>query len=190
VGRLSRLVDDLLDVTRFSRGQFELTVERTDIRSTLEDVITRFRVVAPKHAFRLVLDEGTFEGEWDRDRLEQVMNNLVGNAVKYSPNGGEIVVTTRHEGNRLVIAVRDRGIGIPERDQRHLFDRFFRGSAENSDIKGLGLGLYVSQRIVEAHSGRIGATSVAGEGSEFFFTLPLLPQPTRDEVGIQGPRLV
>jgi signal transduction histidine kinase len=180
VGRLSRLVDDLLDVTRFSRGQFELTLERTDIRSALEDVITRFRVVASKHTFRLELDGGSFEGDWDRDRLEQVMNNLVGNAVKYSPSGGEIVISTRHEQDQVVIAVRDYGVGIPEADQKHLFDRFFRGSAENTDIKGLGLGLYVSQRIVEAHGGTIGATSVPGEGSEFFFTLPLLPERVRD----------
>jgi signal transduction histidine kinase len=81
-------------------------------------------------------------------------------------------------------------VGIPERDQRHLFDRFFRGSAENSDIKGLGLGLYVSQRIVEAHGGTIGATSVAGEGSEFFFTLPLLAREARNGVTAQNPRLV
>ncbi len=190
VGRLSRLVDDLLDVTRFSRGQFELTVERTDIRSTLEDVIARFRVVAPKHTFRLVLDQGSFEGEWDRDRLDQVMNNLVGNAVKYSPDGGEVTISTRHDGPLLTVAVRDHGVGIPERDQRHLFDRFFRGSAENTDIKGLGLGLYVSQRIVEAHGGTIGATSEPGEGSEFCFSLPLLPDQARKPVSAQKPRLV
>jgi two-component system CheB/CheR fusion protein len=190
VGRLSRLVDDLLDVTRFSRGQFELTVERTDIRSALEEVVTRFRVVSPNHAFRLEFDEGSFMGDWDRDRLEQVMNNLVGNAVKYSPSGGEILISTRHEDTHLVIAVRDHGVGIPETDQKHLFDRFFRGSAENTDIKGLGLGLYVSQRIVEAHGGNIGATSVPGEGSEFFFTLPLLREPARDRVTTFKPRLV
>jgi signal transduction histidine kinase len=190
VGRLSRLVDDLLDVTRFSRGQFELTVERTDIRSALEDVVVRFRVVASNHTFRLALDEGSFEGDWDRDRLEQVMNNLVGNAVKYSPIGGEIIISTRHENDHLVVAVRDHGVGIPEADQKHLFDRFFRGSAENTDIKGLGLGLYVSQRIVEAHGGTIGATSTPGEGSEFFFTLPLLPGPARDGVAPFKPRLV
>jgi signal transduction histidine kinase len=190
VGRLSRLVDDLLDVTRFSRGQFELTVERTDIRSILEDVVARFRLVAANHTFRLELDSGNFEGDWDRDRLEQVMNNLVGNAVKYSPSGGEIVISTRHEANQLIVAVRDQGVGIPKADQQHLFDRFFRGSAENTDIKGMGLGLYVSQRIVEAHGGEIGATSVPGAGSEFFFTLPLHPEPVRDTVTPFRPRVV
>lgn len=190
VGRLSRLVDDLLDVTRFSRGQFELTVERTDIRSILEDVVTRFRIVSSKHAFRLALDEGNFEGEWDRDRLEQVLNNLVGNAVKYSPHGGEVTVSTRHDNGHLVIAVRDQGVGIPESDRRHLFDRFFRGNAENTDIKGLGLGLYVSQRIVEAHGGTIAATSAPDQGSEFFFTLPLLSRPARDEADAAKPRLI
>lgn len=176
VGRLSRLVDDLLDVTRFSRGQFELTTERTDIRTALEEVVTRFRVVAPTHTFQLSLDQGNFEGDWDRDRLEQVLNNLVGNAVKYSPAGGDITISTRHERDELVIAVQDHGVGIPEADQKQLFDRFFRGSAENTDVKGLGLGLYVSQRIVEAHGGTIQAKSEQGVGSEFSFTLPLAPE--------------
>lgn len=176
VGRLSRLVDDLLDVTRFSRGQFELTTERTDIRTALEEVVTRFRVVAPTHTFQLSLDQGNFEGDWDRDRLEQVLNNLVGNAVKYSPAGGDITISTRHERDELVIAVQDHGVGIPEADQKQLFDRFFRGSAENTDVKGLGLGLYVSQRIVEAHGGTIRARSEQGVGSEFSFTLPLAPE--------------
>ncbi|GAC1443454.1 MAG: hypothetical protein NVSMB52_01880 [Chloroflexota bacterium] len=175
VGRLSRLVDDLLDVTRYSRGQFELKRQYIDLRPVLDDAVARFRVVAPKHMFSLHLDQGPFEGNWDRDRLEQVMNNLVGNAVKYSPQGGEVIVSTRHENGTLVVAIRDHGQGIPERDQQQLFERFFRGTAEGGDVKGLGLGLYVTRRIVEAHGGTIGVWSKQYEGSEFSFTLPLVP---------------
>ncbi len=173
VGRLSRLVDDLLDVTRFSRGEFELSIERTDIRPSLREVISRFELTATSHTFRLALDEGSFEGEWDHGRLEQVLNNLVGNAVKYSPEGGEVVISTKHDGDSLVIAVRDHGVGIPDEDQNRIFDRFFRGAVQDRNIKGLGLGLYVTQKIVEAHGGTVGINPVSGQGSEFFFTLPL-----------------
>ena len=176
VTRLGRLVDDLLDVTRFSRGQFELMPEQLDIRPVLEDVVARFRLVSPNHTLRLVLDHGSFEGFWDHDRLEQVMNNLVGNAVKYSPDGGEVTVLTRHEGDNLVVSVRDQGVGISEEDQQRLFQRFYRGLAEGHDIKGLGLGLYVTRRIVEAHGGVITVRSKPGEGSEFTFTLPIQQQ--------------
>jgi len=177
VSRLGRLVDDLLDVTRFSRGQFELMPEQLDIRPVLEEVVSRFRLVSPNHTLRLVLDYGSFEGFWDHDRLEQVMNNLVGNAVKYSPDGGEVTIVTRHEDDHLVVAVRDQGVGISEEDQKRLFQRFYRGEAEGHDIKGLGLGLYVTRRIVEAHGGTISVHSKPGQGSEFIFTLPLQRQP-------------
>ena len=175
VSRLSRLVDDLLDVTRFARGQFELMPEPMDIRPVLEEVVNRFRVVAPKHTFQLYLDRGVYEGSWDHDRLEQVMNNLVSNAIKYSPDGGTVTIATQHEDAHLIVKVRDQGIGIPLEDQERLFERFYRGSAEGQEVKGLGLGLYVTRRIVEAHGGTIAVRSKPGQGSEFSFTLPLQP---------------
>lgn len=173
--RLGRLVDDLLDVTRFSRGQFGLTPCRMDLRSLLPDVISRFGVISPQHEFRLRMDEGPMVGEWDRDRLEQVLNNLIGNAIKYSPEGGIITVGAIHRDREVVVSVGDQGIGIAPEDLENLFERFYRGSAEGQDIKGLGLGLYVTRRIVEAHGGHIEVRSQLGEGSEFFFTLPLAP---------------
>jgi two-component system sensor histidine kinase VicK len=183
VSRLSRLVDDLLDVTRFARGQFELMPEFMDIRPVLEEVVTRFRLVAPNHTVQLYLDRGAFEGNWDHDRLEQVMNNLVGNAIKYSPDGGAVTINTRHENGDLVVTVRDQGMGIPEEDQEQLFERFYRGSAEGQEVKGLGLGLYVTRRIVEAHGGTISVRSKPGQGSEFSFTLPLVPQQAMSAAG-------
>lgn len=176
VSRLSRLVDDLLDVTRFSRGQFELMPQMMDLRPVLEEVIARFQVVAPRHKIQLYLDRGVFEGHWDHDRLEQVMNNLVGNAIKYSPTGGTVTISTGHEGNNLVVSVRDQGVGIAPEDQAQLFERFFRGGVEGQEVKGLGLGLYVTQRIVDAHGGTISVRSKPGQGSEFSFTLPLVAQ--------------
>jgi signal transduction histidine kinase len=175
VSRLSRLVDDLLDVTRFSRGQFELKRQHVDLRPLVEDVVARFRIVAPTHSFALNLDHGSFEGFWDRDRLEQVMNNLIGNAIKYSPPGSTVTVSTRHTDSELIVAVYDEGVGIPEAEQERLFERFFRGSAEGGSVSGMGLGLYVSQRIVDAHGGEVGVRSALNEGSEFYFSLPLAP---------------
>lgn len=177
VGRLTRLVDDLIDVTRFGRGQFELAKQPTDLRPLLDDVVTRFRVVSRDHDFRLDLDDGLFAGYWDRDRIEQVLNNLVGNAVKYSPDGGEVTIATAHKNGNIMVSVRDQGHGISEADQAHLFERFYRGSAERRQIKGLGLGLYVTRRIVEAHGGTIDVRSRPGSGSEFTFTLPLASEP-------------
>jgi signal transduction histidine kinase len=116
-----------------------------------------------------------FTGEWDRDRLEQVLNNLLSNAVKYSPNGGEITVSVSHDTRWVTIGVRDQGMGIDEEHQRSLFERFYRAGAEQTDIQGLGLGLYVTRRIVDAHGGEITVTSTPGEGSEFTVRLPLAP---------------
>jgi signal transduction histidine kinase len=175
--RLSRLVDDLLDVTRFTRGEFDLMPKRMDIRQLLEETVARFRVVSPAHPIDLRMESGPSEGEWDRDRLEQVLNNLIGNAIKYSPNGGTVTVTLRHRGDQLEVAIRDQGVGIPVEDHQHLFERFYRGRAEGQEIKGLGLGLFVSKRIIEAHRGEIKVQSIPGQGSTFTFSLPLAPVP-------------
>jgi signal transduction histidine kinase len=177
VERLKRLVDDLLDVTRFSRGQFDLRRQRMDLRPLLEDAATRFRMVAPEYSLVLDLDQEAFTGEWDRDRLEQVLNNLIGNAVKYSPPGGTITIGARRRHDSVVVAIRDQGIGISSEDQRHLFERFYRGNASGGSVTGLGLGLYVTRRIVEAHGGTIEVHSRPGEGSEFAFSLPLTAGP-------------
>lgn len=173
VTRLTRLVDDLLDVTRFTRGQFELEIGPTDLRPMLEEMVNRFRIVAPNHTFQLEIEAADLLGEWDHDRLEQVFNNLLSNAVKYSPDGGTVTVSARRAAEAVTIGVRDQGIGIDQEHQRHLFERFYRAGTEGSDIKGLGLGLYVTQRIIEAHGGHIAVTSVPGQGSEFTITLPL-----------------
>jgi len=178
VSRLTRMVNDLLDVTRFARGEFELKRGQMDLRIVLEDAVSRFRVVAPRHTFDLELERGPYGGVWDRDRLEQVMNNLVGNAVKYSPNGGHISLSAHHADDAVVVTVRDQGVGIPEEVQRQLFERFYRGKADETDIQGLGLGLYVTRRIVEAHGGIISVQSEPTQGSEFSFTLPLQGERT------------
>lgn len=176
IGRLSRLVDDLLDVTRFSRGQFELRRKETPLAPILEDTVHRFRIISPQHTIRVEGVDPELQGVWDRDRLEQVLNNLVGNAIKYSPDGGEVTVSARRQDNQVTISVQDHGIGISHEDRDRLFDRFFRASPERrGGATGLGLGLYVTRRVVEAHGGSVGVESEPGKGSTFYFTLPLTP---------------
>jgi signal transduction histidine kinase len=185
IGRLSRLVDDLLDVTRFSRGQFELRRKETALAPILEETVSRFRIISPQHTVRVLHVDPELKGVWDRDRLEQVLNNLVGNAIKYSPDGGEVIVTARREGDSALVSVRDEGIGISQEDRDQLFDRFYRASAERrGGATGLGLGLYVTRRVVEAHGGTVGVESELGKGSTFYFTLPLVPVEQQEEATV------
>lgn len=171
--RLSRIVDDLLDVTRFARAQFELTRKHMDLRPVLTDIVARYEMLTPNYHVVLRLDDEPLEGVWDQERLEQVLNNLISNAIKYSEPHTTVTVMARKERSELVVSVQDQGMGIPPEEQGQLFERFYRGSVDGKTVKGLGLGLYVTRRIVEAHGGTIGVRSVPGEGSTFHFTLPL-----------------
>jgi signal transduction histidine kinase len=110
----------------------------------------------------------------DPERMEEVLTNLVDNAIKYSPEGGKIAITGRTNRDHVEVTVSDNGIGIPRRELGRVFERFRRG--ENSQVqkvRGMGLGLYICKSIVEAHGGKIEVSSEAGKGSEFTFTLPL-----------------
>ena len=110
----------------------------------------------------------------DRDRLEQVLGNLLENAVKYSPDGSEIVVSVEDKGDHLITSVRDRGIGIPGDELSQVFERFHRGrQVSSTNYGGLGLGLYISKQIIERHGGTIWVESAEGVGTTFYFSLPV-----------------
>ena len=169
--RLSLLVDDMLDITRISTGKLELRLETVDLVQLVQEVVDRFFPDLDRQAECIrVRSAGPVQGVWDRHRLEQVVTNLVTNAIKYG-RGQPIDVDVQSMHGAASICVKDRGMGISTEDQPRVFERFERlGSGR--DQSGLGLGLYIVREIVRLHGGEIGLESRHGEGSTFTVTLP------------------
>ncbi len=175
VQRLTRLVEDLLDFSRFESHRIRLAADAVDIGELAEQVVSDFRSSAQRHQVALSRDAVPAVVHGDRERLEQVLVNLLQNAIKYSPHGGEIRVRVEHAGAEVRVSVADPGIGIPTEEQPRLFERFFRAAnATTRNYSGLGIGLYISNQIVKSHGGRFEVQSEAGAGSTFTFFLPLL----------------
>jgi signal transduction histidine kinase len=171
--RLSRLIDDLLDVSRLQAGMPSLQMEDVALDALAERVIERFKPQTEEHELSIRFPSEFPAVRGDPGRLEQVLDNLVSNALKYSPGGGPVVVRGRVRSNEVVVTVTDEGIGIPATEQGRIFEPFYRvdGSLRR-ETSGAGLGLYLAKAIVEAHGGRIWVESKPGEGSCFFFALP------------------
>lgn len=172
ITRLERLIRDLLDVSRINAGKMSYNLEPFSFDELLDQTVESLQILTPKHRF--VVDENqqvTVTG--DRHRIEQVLNNLLLNAVKYSPDADKVIITSRVISDAVIISVQDFGIGIEEKDLTRLFDRYYR--ADNSQMKfdGLGLGLYISAEILKRHNGSLWIESELGKGSTFNFLLPL-----------------
>jgi signal transduction histidine kinase len=170
--RLSKLVNDLLNISLITTGRLELEKEKTDLARTVKEVVARFEEQASREGSKITTDlSSKIIGNWDRIRLEQVVTNLVSNAIKYG-NGKPIKVELTKNKKYSVLKVIDQGIGIPKEQQEKIFDRFQRGQV-NSSIKGLGVGLYLISEIVKAHHGKISVESSSEKGSTFTVQLPL-----------------
>ena len=169
---MKRLVGDLLDVAAIEAGRLQVQTTPDDLARVLRDAAEPFRAAAATKGLTLDLHvaPGPVLALFDHDRVIQVLGNLVGNAIKFTPSGGRITFSLRERGNEVQIAVADAGVGIPADKLESVFERYTQLSP--SDRRGLGLGLYIARCLVEAQRGRIWATSVAGAGSEFTFTLP------------------
>jgi signal transduction histidine kinase len=172
--RLNRMITEMLDLDKMEQGRMKLHREPLDLNAIVSESVDRLRPNAPQHPVLLRLDPLIGEMSGDRDKLTQVMANLLNNAVKYSPNGGEIVVSTRVEGNTAHVVVRDHGMGIPKEALAAIFERYGRvESPATRHIQGTGLGLPIVRQIVQLHGGTVWAESSVGEGSLFHVTLPL-----------------
>jgi two-component system, OmpR family, sensor histidine kinase MtrB len=178
VTRLERMVGDLLDATHIESGRFELRLEPRDVSELAREVVELYQSGPTGQELHLQLPEEPLVLPCDPARLEQVLNNLVSNALKYSPSGSRVDVWVQHEGAEAVLSVVDRGIGIAPEELRHLFAPFRRARGARERAPGVGLGLSVARRIVEAHGGHLEVESGLGQGSTFRVHLPLGPRAT------------
>ncbi|WNG44834.1 AAA family ATPase [Archangium minus] len=170
IQRLTQLVDQLLDVSRINTGRLELRLEEVDLAALAREVADRLAEQLERAGCSLVLElELPVVGEWDRLRLEQVVMNLLTNSMKYGANR-PIRMKVWSEGEKALLRVDDRGMGIPKEDQARIFERFERAASHG--YGGLGLGLFISRQIVQAHAGRIWVESEPGKGTTFFVELP------------------
>ncbi|OLC18360.1 MAG: hypothetical protein AUG04_11075 [Deltaproteobacteria bacterium 13_1_20CM_2_69_21] len=178
IDRLNRLVGDLLEASRLEAGSVELQTSQFDLSALLEEMRNRMQPLGDRHPIRINAPE-KLSLIADKDRIEQVLANLLSNAIRYSPEGGPIEVDAETTGDGVHIRVRDRGLGIPREHQQLVFERF--GRAHGSAFGGLGLGLAISKGIVERHGGRIWVESTGrpGEGSVFHVQLPLVTPPAQ-----------
>lgn len=171
--RINRLISDLLDVTRIEANALSVTRQNIDIGSLLSEAQEAFRPLADERQIRLHREpvrEGMPVLSADRERLLQVLGNLVGNALKFTAPAGTVSLEAASDGREVRFVVRDTGTGIRPEELPHLFDRFFQGTRQART--GAGLGLAIARGIVSAHGGKIGVESRLGEGSAFWFTIP------------------
>jgi signal transduction histidine kinase len=180
--RLTRLVNDLLDASRLTSGQFTLFREKFDLAQLIRDTVEQLRPVAPYHKFQIETEPDKVIGNWDSGRLQQVLGNLLDNAIKYSDEHTTITVRLLQTADYVQVSVHNQGASIPSSDISQLFRPYARLQA-TSDRRGSGLGLYIAKSIIEAHHGTlllephtdetINDGPIVPKGTTFSFTLPI-----------------
>ena len=169
---MSRMINDLLDVERIAQGKLTIAPKKMEVGALLRECVELFTPLIDSKSFTVTIDVGhePIFAHLDHDRILEVLSNLIGNSLKFSSQGGIIVISARQQGTEVEISVSDNGPGIPKPLQGHIFERF--SQLKMAEHNGLGLGLFIAKWIVEAHHGRIWVTSEQGKGSTFSFTLP------------------
>lgn len=189
---LGRLTQDIRDTPSFDPDSLRVDRRWIDLAGLVRSTTHLAQIASPLHNLRLKCPRGGLEGLWDADRLTQILSNLLSNAIKYSPAGGEIVVSLDDLGAHVRISIRDQGCGIEPKALRHLFDQSYRVPASAGQMRGLGLGLFITRVLVEAHGGDITVESLPDQGSTFHVVLPralplhALPHRQRSSVAISG----
>ena len=173
VDRLTRLISEMLDLSRLDSGRMEFHEENFCLFTLIKEVVTDIQNTNPKHAIK-IMEGYPCKINADKNQLEQLMVNLLSNAIKYSKDGSEILVTMKPEAdNKVLVSIADEGIGIAGKDQEKIFERFYRVSGKNErTYPGFGIGLFICKEIVERHGGTISLQSTLHKGSVFTFTLP------------------
>ena len=189
--RMIRMITDLLNLSRMDQGKQDLNREFVSINELVAHIIDRFEMVLKSEQYRNKkytierdFTQRTLWVEIDQDKFIQVIDNIMNNAIKYSPDGGKITCKLMETHNSVVISITDEGLGIPRKDIGHVFDRFSRvDKARARSMGGTGLGLAISKEVVQLHGGKIWVTSVENKGSTFFISLPYIPMDEEDEWG-------
>jgi two-component system, OmpR family, sensor histidine kinase MtrB len=172
VNALDRMIGDLLDTSRIEAGHLELRMMECDGRTIAHDAFDLYRMASKDHQLVLTLPSAPAPVRCDPVRIQQVLNNLISNAVKYSPSGTKIELNVETVGNEVKFRVADQGVGIAQNELPYVFEPFRRTAFSKEEVPGVGLGLSVAQRIVTAHGGRIQVESEVGKGSTFWVYLP------------------
>jgi signal transduction histidine kinase len=171
--RMDRLIHDLLEVARIESGKLRIELHPERITFLIDEAVAMMRPLATAQGLELVcsVDRSIPQIVVDGSRILQVISNLVGNAIKFTPTGGRVEIRAEASGGEVLIVVSDTGAGIAPEQLPHLFARHWQGS--DRDRRGIGLGLAIAKGIIESHRGRIWVESQRGTGSRFYFTLPV-----------------
>jgi len=181
--RLVDLTNDLLDVTHLQAGRLELQRDRFDLTALVEQVARQWQATTTHHVLACAAPAVPLTIVADRQRITQVLSNLVSNAIKYSPDGGRIDLGIERHATEVHITITDHGMGIPQAAQAHLFNRFMRAeNARNNGVGGTGLGLFLCRQLLTLHGGHIWFTSHEGQGSTFYIALPIPDQEPSETV--------
>ncbi|MFA1819675.1 cell wall metabolism sensor histidine kinase WalK [Virgibacillus oceani] len=180
--RMIRMVNDLLQLSKMDANEYQLQKERTEFTAYFHEVIDRFDMNVPEHVTlkREIPKKGKYFVWLDTDKMTQVLDNIISNAIKYSPEGGTIRLKAERERHHILISIQDQGLGIPYDKLEKVFERFYRADkARNRKLGGTGLGLAISKELIEAHHGSVWAESKEGKGTTVYLTLPLMNQKRR-----------
>lgn len=172
ITKLTNLIGDLLDVTKVDGGILQFHKSSFNFDALVTDIIDEMQMTTTKHQIEKKLSAAKLL-MGDRDRLGQVITNLLSNAIRYSPHNKKIIVTTSITKKKVTLCVQDFGIGIQKEKKDKVFERFFRAGSSEDTFAGLGLGLFISSEIIKRHGGRMWVDSVEGKGSKFYFVIPL-----------------
>ena len=181
--RMMRMITDLLNLSRMDQNRLGLEKEFINMNELVVHIVSRFEMVLQSEPYRdknyRILTDITQRDLWvelDQDKITQVLDNIINNAIKYSPDGGRIIVRLMETHTDIIVSVSDEGLGIARKDIPHLFDRFYRvDKARSRAMGGSGLGLAIAQEVVQLHGGKIWVNSIENKGSTFFVSLPYIP---------------